>query len=90
MVLATDDDFTTVSTYRQDRRAPILTRLRHIWHIIRYGHPYNDDVCIAPIEMIRLRHYLNTSKAIQKAIDVMHYTEDDIKEILSKNIPTQK
>lgn len=33
-------------------------RLRHIWHIIRYGHPYADEILLSPSDAANFAHRL--------------------------------
>lgn len=46
-------------------------RIRHIWQIIRHGHPWTDMVCLAPKDARRL------ANAILDATDVLEKDDAD-------------
>ena len=35
-----------------------LYRFRSIWHIIRYGHPYTDTICLSKTQMKKINECL--------------------------------
>lgn len=34
-------------------------KLRHCWHILRTGHPYNDQICLSKRDAKKLAKWLN-------------------------------
>ena len=41
------------------RKYPWITRLRHIWFILKNGHPWEDTIILRKPERIKLTNYLN-------------------------------
>ncbi len=62
--LSIDDEDTTVSfpeielSIWQHPSDTVRNRLRLIWHIIRYGHPYADFIVLEKDEATKLRDHL--------------------------------
>ena len=55
-----DDRYIFVSIYRQYHN-PIIRRLRHIWQIVRHGHPYGDDVVIEVKDAKKLANFIKSA-----------------------------
>ena len=57
-----DDDhdcvFVSLWSRGQENHTGWRQRLRHIWHIVRYGSPYNDEVVLHRDEALRLAQVL--------------------------------
>lgn len=59
-----DPGFVYVSLWRFWSGKPYWRyRLRHIWHIIRHGDPYTDQVILDRKSVERLRHFCDVSLA---------------------------
>ncbi len=54
-----DDGVFYISTYRSSGRHGFLTRLQHIWKIIRTGIPWEDDVILYKEAALKLKDYLD-------------------------------
>jgi len=37
----------------------LLHRLKHCWHILRYGHPYGDQLVISQANLNKLMPFIN-------------------------------
>jgi hypothetical protein len=60
-----DDDLLYMSYYtysRKGNRYGFINRLRHIWKIIREGHPYSDGIILDRAEREKLIKTLNKFK----------------------------
>lgn len=54
-----DDPCTYVSVFnRRKGKVRWWHRLEHIWHILRYGDPYDDNIILLPEETKRLAEAL--------------------------------
>lgn len=55
------DKFICISLWQRgidSHRADLRDRLRYIWHIVRYGHPYTDIALLKPEQAHRLGIHL--------------------------------
>lgn len=54
--------FLNIAYYRHGhsgRRASLRERLRHIWYILKNGHPWTDEIILREPERLKLTKYLN-------------------------------
>jgi hypothetical protein len=48
-----------VNIYESRKSQSIINRLQYIWHIIRTGTPYGDQVLLGCEEFLKLKKFLN-------------------------------
>ena len=53
-----DWPYICVSFWRWGHRGSACDRLRHVWYIIRFGHPYEDEVLLTPEAALDLAAHL--------------------------------
>ena len=54
-----DDDATALSFWRYGNwEGGWRERVRHIWHILKHGHPYADEIVLKDRDARRLARYL--------------------------------
>jgi len=56
---------TDLSIYKVFNDYSILHRLSHIWHIIRWGHPFTDQLCLSDKSVKKLIKSLEKSLTIK-------------------------
>ncbi len=50
--------FYSYGKYDNTKGIFFMDKLKHIWQIIKKGHPYSDSICLNKIERNKLKSYL--------------------------------